>query len=75
MNEWVAANCGENFECAASILANDSTLVGASDPKSFGATPMIHATTCGDRRLIVLLLDAGADLNQRSGSWAGTAAS
>lgn len=67
MDGWAAAICSANYECAASIIAKDPTLV-AADPKSFGATPLIHATTCDDRRMIDLLLDAGADINQRSES-------
>jgi ankyrin repeat protein len=38
---------------------------------AFGATPLIVAVQQGDRALVDLLLDAGADINQRSHWWAG----
>lgn len=38
---------------------------------SFGATPLLAALPSGNRELIDLLLDAGADINRRSHWWAG----
>ncbi|MFI5370292.1 MAG: ankyrin repeat domain-containing protein [Candidatus Eisenbacteria bacterium] len=37
----------------------------------FGATPLIAALPTGNRELIDLLLDSGADIHQRSHWWAG----
>lgn len=37
----------------------------------FGATPLITAVNQGNRPLVEVLLDAGADINQRSHWWAG----
>jgi ankyrin repeat protein len=39
---------------------------------SFGATPLLAALPSGNRELIDLLLEAGADINQRSHWWAGS---
>ncbi|MEO5511882.1 MAG: ankyrin repeat domain-containing protein [Longimicrobiales bacterium] len=39
---------------------------------SFGATPLLEAVGRGDRAAIVALLDAGADINERSDWWAGS---
>jgi ankyrin repeat protein len=39
---------------------------------SFGATPLLAALPSGNREMIDLLLDAGADINQRSHWWAGS---
>lgn len=39
---------------------------------SFGATPLLAALPSGNRELIDVLLEAGADINQRSHWWAGS---
>lgn len=38
---------------------------------AFGATPLIVAVEQGDRAMVTALLDAGANINQRSHWWAG----
>jgi ankyrin repeat protein len=38
---------------------------------AFGATPLLHAVQHGHRHMVEVLLDAGADINQRSHWWAG----
>lgn len=38
----------------------------------FGATPLLAAVGCGTREIVDLLLDAGANINQRSHWWAGS---
>ncbi len=38
----------------------------------FGATPLILAVNTGNRALVDVLLDAGADINARSDWWAGS---
>jgi ankyrin repeat protein len=47
-------------------------LVAATDPDCFGATPLIRAVGTGHRTMVDLLLDLGADINQRSQWWAGS---
>jgi ankyrin repeat protein len=39
---------------------------------AFGATPLLAALPSANREMIQLLLDAGADINQRSHWWAGS---
>jgi ankyrin repeat protein len=39
---------------------------------AFGATPLLAALPWSNREMIELLLDAGADINQRSHWWAGS---
>lgn len=39
---------------------------------SFGATPLLAALPSGNREMVALLLEAGADINQRSHWWAGS---
>ena len=39
---------------------------------AFGATPLLAALPSGNREMIDLLLEAGADINQRSHWWAGS---
>ena len=39
---------------------------------AFGATPLLAALPAGNRELIDVLLEAGADINQRSHWWAGS---
>jgi ankyrin repeat protein len=40
--------------------------------EAFGATPLLRAVDLGNRELIDLLLEAGADINVRSHWWAGS---
>src|SRR5262249_3225605 len=41
-------------------------------PDCFGATPLIHAVGTDDRAMVDLLLELGADIDQRSDWWAGS---
>jgi ankyrin repeat protein len=54
------------------LAGADPALVGANDPDSFGATPLIHAVSSENRSMVDLLLELGADINQRSDWWAGS---
>ena len=54
------------------LLDGDPSLVSSTDPDAFGSTPLIHATLRDDRAMVDLLLDAGADVDQRSDWWAGS---
>jgi len=55
-----------------SMVAANPAFVQATDPDCFGATPLIHAVGADDRAMVELLLDLGADVNQRSDWWAGS---
>jgi len=55
-----------------SLIAASTSLLAAHDPTSFGATALIHAVNRDDRKMVDLLLDLGADINQRSDWWAGS---
>ena len=52
-------------------LEADPSLVSATDQSSFDAPAVILAAGRGDRDLIDLLLSFGADIDQKSGWWAG----
>jgi ankyrin repeat protein len=54
-----------------SLLDNDPAFAHAHDPDCFGATPLNHAAGVGDRAMIDLLLERGADPDQQSDWWAG----
>ncbi len=48
------------------------SLLRATDPKCFGTTTFMIAVQTANRPMIDLLLDLGADINQRSDWWAGS---
>lgn len=54
-----------------SLAGRTPSLVGATDPHAFGATPLIIAAGADDRAMVDLLLDLGADIDKRSDWWAG----
>lgn len=54
-----------------SMTAIDPGLVRATDPSCFGATALIHAASAGSTPMVDLLLELGADIDQRSDWWAG----
>ena len=55
-----------------SMAAGDAGLVSATDPDCFGTTPLICAVGTGERSMVELLLELGADIDQRSEWWAGS---
>lgn len=55
-----------------SMAAADPNLIRATDSGCFGATPLIHAVGTGERAMVDLLLELGADIDQRSDWWAGS---
>ncbi len=61
-----------NLQLVRSLAATHPGLIHAHDPHCFGATPLIRAVQAGDRAMVDLLLDLGADINQRSQWWAGS---
>lgn len=66
-----AVRAGEHAAVRAMIAA-DPALVSATDPNCFGTTALIAAADSGDIAMADLLLDAGADIHQRSDWWAGS---
>ena len=61
-----------DIDTVRAMTGADASLVSATDPKSFGATALIHAAGAGDRVMVELLLGLAADINQRSEWWAGS---
>ncbi len=54
-----------------SLAAAFPSLLTSHNPDSFGATPLITAVGVGDRGMVDLLLELGADIDQKSEWWAG----
>ncbi|MBC7772438.1 MAG: ankyrin repeat domain-containing protein [Pyrinomonadaceae bacterium] len=54
------------------MAAAEPALVRQTDPACFGATALIHAVQTDDRAMVDVLLELGADINQRSDWWAGS---
>lgn len=67
-----AVNNGESDKVK-SLLANNSELKAYIDEPwlSFDAPAIVHAAGRGDRQLIDVLLDAGANIDVKSSWWAG----
>ena len=61
-----------NQAAVAQCLDQDPELVGAHDARSFGATALNHACGRHDLEMVDLLLERGADIDQRSDWWAGS---
>lgn len=55
-----------------SMAAANPALVRTTDPNCFGATPLIQAVGTLDHAMVDLLLELGADIDQRSDWWAGS---
>lgn len=55
-----------------SMAAATPSLLRATDPNCFGTTTFMSAVQTCNRPLVDLLLDLGADINQRSDWWAGS---
>jgi ankyrin repeat protein len=55
-----------------SMVTEKPALLRQTDPECFGTTPLIHAVGTGDRAMVDLLLDLGAEIDQRSDWWAGS---
>jgi len=59
---FIAVRAGDH-ERVRAVLENQPELVHARDTD--GATPLHYAAEAGDRRIVNVLLDAGADINAR----------
>jgi ankyrin repeat protein len=74
--ELVAAVKANDPAAARRALQNHPELKARLDDPlpgfAFGATPLLAALPSGNREMIDLLLDAGADINRRSHWWAGS---
>jgi len=55
-----------------SMITAEPALLAATDDDAFGATALIHAVGTESREMVDLLLDLGADIDQRSDWWAGS---
>ncbi|MGE3182158.1 MAG: ankyrin repeat domain-containing protein, partial [Phycisphaerae bacterium] len=72
VTEFMNAVCSGDDALVRTLLQKDPSLLHAYDYRSFGATPLIHAVNRRDRNMVQCLLDAGADIHQRSDWWAGS---
>jgi len=66
-----AVRAGEH-ELVRSMVAATGELVRATDPACFGSTALIYGVRANDRAMVDLLLELGADVDQRSEWWAGS---
>lgn len=62
---------GGDHEAVRQLLSEQPSLVRATDPNAFDAPPLNRAAERGDRKMIDLLLEFGADIDGRSTWWAG----
>ena len=63
---------GGDLETVRAMASADPALVRATDPRCFGATPLIRAVDTDNRPMVDLLLELGADIDQRSDWLAGS---
>lgn len=61
-----------DLDSVRAMAAADPALVRATDPGNFGSTALISAAGAENREVVDLLLELGADVNQRSDWWAGS---
>lgn len=69
--QFFAALRSGDTGATAELLRRDPGLIHATDPACFGATPLVCAASAGDRAMIDLLIDAGADPDRATNWWAG----
>jgi ankyrin repeat protein len=72
MDDFVKAIRSGDAEEVALMLSRSPALMSSHHADSFGATGLIHAVLSDDVAMVDLLLDAGADIDQRSDWWAGS---
>ncbi len=72
MNDFVAAIQRGELDLVRDMLGRTPELVSMHHSGSFGGTGLIHAVLGDERGMVDLLLDAGADIDQRSDWWAGS---
>jgi ankyrin repeat protein len=66
-----AVRAGDSAGVRAMAAAHPA-LLAATDSKNFGSTPLLAAVNSDSREMVDLLLDLGADIDQRSDWWAGS---
>lgn len=71
LTTFIRAVRGGDLEAVRTMASADPALVRATDPRCFGATPLIRAVDTDNRPMVDLLLELGADIDQRSDWWAG----
>ena len=72
MNDFVAAIQRGELDLVTDMLGRTPELVSMHHSGSFGGTGLIHAVLTDEGAMVDLLLDAGADIDQRSDWWAGS---
>ena len=72
MNDFVSAIQRGDTEQVTRMLRQTPELISAHHEGSFGSTGLIQAVLRDDRAMVDVLLDAGADIDQRSDWWAGS---
>ena len=71
IDDFVAAIQRGEADAVREMLVRSPELVSMHHAGSFGGTGLIHAVCSDDAVMVDLLLDAGADVDQRSNWWAG----
>jgi ankyrin repeat protein len=71
LTSFIRAVRGGDLETVRAIASAAPAIVRATDPRCFGATPLIRAVDADHRQMVDLLLELGADIDQRSDWWAG----
>jgi ankyrin repeat protein len=66
-----SARAGD-LEAVRAMAGSDGGLVRRTDPACFGATALLCAVEADIREMVDLLIELGADVNQRSDWWAGS---
>lgn len=61
-----------DIDLVRSMVTAEPPLLTATDDRAFGATALIHAVGTDSREMVDLLLELGADIDQRSDWWAGS---
>ena len=72
MDDFVAAIQRRELDQVTDMLSRTPELVSMHHSGSFGGTGLIHAVLSDEAAMVDLLLDAGADIDQRSNWWAGS---
>ncbi len=72
IDDFVAAIQGGEADVVREMLVRSPELVSMHHAGSFGGTGLIQAVLRDDDAVVDLLLDAGADVDQRSNWWAGS---
>lgn len=72
VKQFMQAVCKCDADTVRRLVGEDQQLLADHDHNCFGATALIHAANACDRDMVDLLLELGADINERSDWWAGS---